>query len=171
MYQDFYCACPEGYAGKTCGRLKEDCRARPCQGDDVIRSLAAGARHLNGPSVSPRSNRQLHRRRGDRRLRRGAQRLLQRLRAAGTLRQRAGGQLQLRLPTRLRRRLLSRECVGNSSRPRPSLSVRLIASFCLFRHERLRRRPLQKRGHLHRRRQLVRVHVPRRLGGQDLRRR
>lgn len=33
MDQDFYCACPEGFEGKTCERLKDDCRTAPCQGD------------------------------------------------------------------------------------------------------------------------------------------
>lgn len=33
MDPDFYCACPEGYEGKTCERLKENCKTTPCQGD------------------------------------------------------------------------------------------------------------------------------------------
>lgn len=32
MEQDFYCACPEGYEGKTCERLKVDCKEKTCQG-------------------------------------------------------------------------------------------------------------------------------------------
>uniref|UniRef100_A0A4W6FQQ5 Delta-like protein n=1 Tax=Lates calcarifer TaxID=8187 RepID=A0A4W6FQQ5_LATCA len=38
IYQDFYCACPEGYEGKTCERLKENCQTTPCQGDLMIDS-------------------------------------------------------------------------------------------------------------------------------------
>lgn len=33
MEQDFYCACPEGYEGKTCEQLRERCESAPCQGD------------------------------------------------------------------------------------------------------------------------------------------
>lgn len=33
MEQDFYCACPEGFEGKRCERLRESCRSPPCQGD------------------------------------------------------------------------------------------------------------------------------------------
>lgn len=37
MDQDFYCACPEGYEGKTCEQLKENCKTTPCQGDCEVR--------------------------------------------------------------------------------------------------------------------------------------
>ncbi|KAJ3606454.1 hypothetical protein NHX12_025975, partial [Muraenolepis orangiensis] len=32
--QDFYCACPQGYQGKTCGQLRGRCRRPPCQAID-----------------------------------------------------------------------------------------------------------------------------------------
>lgn len=33
MEQDFYCACPGGYEGKTCERLKDHCETAPCQSE------------------------------------------------------------------------------------------------------------------------------------------
>lgn len=35
MEQDFYCACPEGYEGKTCEQLRGSCQSAPCQGEGL----------------------------------------------------------------------------------------------------------------------------------------
>ncbi|KAF3850134.1 hypothetical protein F7725_019853 [Dissostichus mawsoni] len=59
MEQDFYCACPEGFEGKTCERLKENCQTAPCQVIDsctvaVATNDSTGVRHISSNVCGPR---------------------------------------------------------------------------------------------------------------------
>uniref|UniRef100_A0AAQ5XKJ2 Delta-like protein n=1 Tax=Amphiprion ocellaris TaxID=80972 RepID=A0AAQ5XKJ2_AMPOC len=61
MDQDFYCACPEGYEGKTCEQLKENCQTTPCQVIDsctvaVATNDSAGVRHVSSNVCGPRGH-------------------------------------------------------------------------------------------------------------------